>query len=69
MESGNPFAHLFKDLQVGDKTYKYYDLKGLNDPRFEKLPFSIRVLLESAIRNCDEFAVKSKWCAILNLYF
>lgn len=25
----------------------------------EKLPFSIRVLLESAIRNCDEFQVKS----------
>ena len=24
----------------------------------EKLPFSIRVLLESAIRNCDEFNVK-----------
>jgi len=23
----------------------------------EKLPFSIRVLLESAIRNCDEFSV------------
>lgn len=26
----------------------------------EKLPYSIRILLESAIRNCDEFQVKSK---------
>lgn len=26
----------------------------------EKLPYSIRILLESAIRNCDEFAVKAK---------
>lgn len=26
----------------------------------ERLPFSIRVLLESAIRNCDEFQVKSE---------
>lgn len=26
----------------------------------DKLPFSIRVLLESAVRNCDEFQVKSK---------
>lgn len=25
----------------------------------ERLPFSIRVLLESAVRNCDEFLVKS----------
>ena len=25
----------------------------------DNLPYSIRVLLESAIRNCDEFEVKS----------
>ena len=27
--------------------------------RVDKLPYSIRVLLESAIRNCDEFNVTS----------
>lgn len=26
--------------------------------KLEKLPYSIRVLLESAVRNCDDFAVK-----------
>lgn len=26
----------------------------------DRLPFSIRILLESAIRNCDEFQVKAK---------
>lgn len=26
----------------------------------DRLPYSIRILLESAIRNCDEFQVKSK---------
>lgn len=26
--------------------------------RLERLPYSIRVLLESAVRNCDEFSVK-----------
>lgn len=26
--------------------------------RVERLPYSIRVLLESAVRNCDEFSVK-----------
>jgi len=49
---------LYKDLTVGDQTYHYYDLTGLGDARLATLPYSIRVLLESAIRNCDEFAVK-----------
>ena len=41
-------------------------LKNLVDSRLmfvycaEKLPYSIKILLESAIRNCDEFQVKSK---------
>jgi len=32
-------------------------LPALNDSRIERLPYSIRVLLESAVRNCDEFNV------------
>ncbi len=60
MESANPFDHIKKDLTVGDKTYSYYSLKDLGDDRLEKLPFSIRVLLESGIRNCDEFNVKKQ---------
>ena len=36
----------------------YYNLQSLKDSRLEKLPYSVRVLLESAVRNCDEFAVK-----------
>lgn len=35
-------------------------MQDLKDDRLAKLPFSIRVLLESAIRNCDEFAVAKK---------
>jgi len=56
--SANPFENLKKDMQVGEKTFSYYDMTALNDPRYKKLPYSIRVLLESAIRNCDEFNVK-----------
>ena len=33
-------------------------MAALEDARYQKLPFSIRVLLESAIRNCDNFNVK-----------
>ena len=58
MDSAHPFENIKKDLQVGDKTYHYFDMPALGDERLAKLPFSIRVLLESAIRNCDEFKVK-----------
>ena len=56
MES-NPFESVKKELKVGDKTYHYYSLPELNDERVQKLPYSIRVLLEAAVRNCDEFNV------------
>jgi aconitate hydratase len=36
-----------------------YSLTALNDPRVSNLPYSIRVLLECALRNCDEFNIKS----------
>jgi aconitate hydratase len=49
-----------KELQVGGNTYHYYSLPALEDPRVNQLPYSIRVLLECALRNCDEFNVKSE---------
>ena len=56
----NPFNHVKKELKVEGKNFSYYSLPALGDKRVEKLPFSIRVLLESAVRNCDEFEVKSQ---------
>lgn len=53
----NPFDSVKKELTVGDQSYHYYSLPELNDERIQKLPYSIRVLLESAVRNCDEFNV------------
>ena len=60
MEKANPFDNVVQELQVDGQTYKFYSLPALNDERVQKLPFSIRVLLESALRNCDEFNVKCK---------
>ncbi|XP_026668487.1 cytoplasmic aconitate hydratase-like isoform X1 [Ceratina calcarata] len=53
----NPYKHLIKPIQIGSKEYKYYDITNVGG-KYDRLPFSIRVLLESAIRNCDEFNVK-----------
>lgn len=38
---------------VNGETYYYYDLAHFE--QVSKLPFSIRILLESALRNCDGF--------------
>ena len=62
--SSSQYAHLLKSLPLGGgagdgKAAKYYDLASLDPARYGRLPFSIRVLLESAVRNCDEFQVKN----------
>jgi len=54
----NPFHHLKETLSVNDSSFSFYNLPSLQDPRYDQLPFSIRVLLESAVRNCDNFQVK-----------
>lgn len=43
-------------MSMGESSY--YNLPALGDKRLEKLPYSIRVLLESAVRNTDDFSVK-----------
>ncbi|MCD7470303.1 hypothetical protein HAX54_010037 [Datura stramonium] len=59
MASEHPFKGIFTSLPKpgGGEFGKFYSLPALNDPRIDKLPFSIGILLESAIRNCDNFQV------------
>ncbi|KAK0165198.1 hypothetical protein PV328_003735 [Microctonus aethiopoides] len=52
------FDHLLKTIEINGKKRKYYDISSFEE-KYDRLPFSIRVLLESAIRNCDEFQVKT----------
>ncbi|XP_040986200.1 aconitate hydratase, cytoplasmic-like [Juglans microcarpa x Juglans regia] len=55
--------HAFKEILTGlpkpggGEFGKFYSLPSLNDPKIDKLPYSIKILLESAIRNCDNFQV------------
>ncbi|MCK0123776.1 aconitate hydratase AcnA [Gelidibacter sp. F2691] len=48
-----------KQLSVNGQTYDYYSLEALSSQGYEvhKLPFSIRILLENAVRNFDGFSV------------
>ena len=48
------------DAQSDDNnlsTYRFYDIAGLDESKFSRLPFSIRVLLEAAVRKCDNFQI------------
>jgi aconitate hydratase len=56
----NPYKNLLKSLDVNGKQFKYFSLPDLKDARLAKLPFCVRVLLESAVRNCDNFKVRTK---------
>lgn len=58
--SSNPFEKVARQLSVGSASYKYYSLPALSDKRITMLPYSIRVLLESAVRNADGFAIGEK---------
>nr|AND95599.1 Aconitate hydratase, cytoplasmic [Chromera velia] len=55
--SKNEFeSKCLKDLGNGKK---FFDLNALGDSRLSTLPYSIRVLLESAVRNCDGHSVRA----------
>uniref|UniRef100_A0A1B0G521 Cytoplasmic aconitate hydratase n=2 Tax=Glossina morsitans morsitans TaxID=37546 RepID=A0A1B0G521_GLOMM len=59
MASINPYAQFEKAFVSGGENYKYYDLPSI-DQKYDQLPFSLRVLLESAVRNCDNFHILKK---------
>uniref|UniRef100_A0A2S2N8V2 Iron-responsive element-binding protein 2 n=1 Tax=Schizaphis graminum TaxID=13262 RepID=A0A2S2N8V2_SCHGA len=52
----NPFQHFKKTINVGSRKKSFFDLPKFG-VEYDQLPFSIRVLLESAVRNCDNFQV------------
>ncbi|PNY08244.1 aconitate hydratase, partial [Trifolium pratense] len=60
--SENVFKGILTSLPKpgGGEYGRFYSLPALNDPRIERLPYSISILLESAIRNCDNFKVTQK---------
>ena len=51
----HPFASTLKSFKVGARSGKLYSLPELAKqfPNFSRLPISIRIVLESVLRNCD----------------
>lgn len=52
-------AKFERTLKTGTSSAKYYSLPSIGDPKVATLPFSIRVLLENALRNYDDFVFTS----------
>ncbi len=51
-------SEIKRELEVGDQKYRYASLAdAVPKEKLERLPFSIRILLENAIRNKDDFSV------------
>ncbi|MGH2394965.1 MAG: hypothetical protein ACRDGH_15990, partial [Candidatus Limnocylindria bacterium] len=38
-------------LRVGDRSYRYYDLTALGIPELDRLPYTVKVLIENAARH------------------
>mmetsp|Transcript_3554 Transcript_3554/g.6054 ORF Transcript_3554/g.6054 Transcript_3554/m.6054 type:complete len:111 (-) Transcript_3554:221-553(-) len=57
--SSGPKPNPFDKVKTSLGGYSFYKLPALGDARLNSLPYSIRVLLESAVRNCDEYNVLS----------
>jgi len=52
-----------KQLEVNGKTYNYYDLKAIEEAglgKISRLPYSVRVLLESLLRQHDGHQIKDE---------
>jgi len=56
MAGANPFNKLKTSLNINGQEHTFYNLPALGN-KYQHLPFSIRVLLESAVRNCDNFQI------------
>ncbi|CAB3252239.1 unnamed protein product [Arctia plantaginis] len=57
--TNNPYSSLLKGIEVNGKQFKYFDVTALGE-KYDRLPYSVRVLLESCVRNCDNFQVLEK---------
>lgn len=58
--SANDFNSAARTLEVGGKSYRYFNLQSLEEQglgKISKLPFSIKVLLEAAVRQFDGRAI------------
>ncbi|XP_074863197.1 iron-responsive element-binding protein 2 isoform X2 [Carettochelys insculpta] len=54
-----PFQYLIETLNDNPEK-KFYNVAKLGGTKYDILPYSIRVLLETAVRNCDGFFVKKE---------
>ncbi|XP_063268383.1 iron-responsive element-binding protein 2 [Prinia subflava] len=55
--TGSPYQPAIEALESHPEK-KFYNVSNLGGAKYDTLPYSIRVLFESSVRNCDGFLVK-----------
>ena len=68
-KSVNPYDVLKEELEVDGQKYQFFNITKIESPEVAKLPVSIRVLLESAVRNCDNFNIEGKFILLTYLLY
>ncbi|CAK6442365.1 unnamed protein product [Pipistrellus nathusii] len=57
--AGNTFEYLIETLNDSSGK-KFFNVPKLGGTKYDALPYSVRVLLEAAVRNCDGFLLKKE---------
>lgn len=60
METAHAYEGYRRTVKFGNREGSCFDLLRLGGEKYKHLPYSIRVLLESAVRNCDGFQITSR---------
>lgn len=71
MTTTNPLSGTKKTFLTGSGTFHYYSLKALEEMGYgavSRLPFSIKILLEAALRECDGYSVTEEDVKLLAGY-
>lgn len=71
MTTNNPLSETKRSFQTSKGTFHLYSLQALEEMGFSsvsRLPFSIKVLLEAALRECDGYSVTEQDVKLLAGY-
>lgn len=56
----HPYKSIRTTIKHNNQEHSYYDVSRINPKQFEQLPFCLRILLESTVRNCNTISIEHK---------
>jgi aconitate hydratase len=56
----HPYKSLRTSFKYNNQEHIYYDVSQIDPQLFCKLPFCLRILLESTVRHCNNISIENK---------